>query len=70
MTLQGTPVLILKDDTSRTTGKDAVSSNIAAAKSAIDAYVISPSTGRFAVGVLDRSVNAPPTVLAALAVIS
>jgi len=32
MTLQGTPILILKDDTSRTTGKDAVSSNIAAAR--------------------------------------
>ncbi|MHA2174131.1 MAG: thermosome subunit alpha [Candidatus Hodarchaeales archaeon] len=32
MTLQGTPVLILKDDTSRTTGKDATQSNIAAAR--------------------------------------
>ncbi len=32
MTLQGTPVLILKEDTSRTTGKDALSSNIAAAR--------------------------------------
>jgi len=32
MTLQGTPILILKDDTTRTTGKDAVSSNIAAAR--------------------------------------
>ncbi|MHA2217031.1 MAG: thermosome subunit alpha [Candidatus Hodarchaeales archaeon] len=32
MTLQGTPVLILKDDAQRTTGKDAVSSNIAAAR--------------------------------------
>ncbi|MFX1284358.1 MAG: thermosome subunit alpha [Promethearchaeota archaeon] len=32
MTLQGTPVLILKEDTSRTTGKDATSSNIAAAR--------------------------------------
>jgi thermosome len=32
MSLQGTPVLILKDDTQRTTGKDAVSSNIAAAR--------------------------------------
>lgn len=32
MTLHGTPVLILKEDTSRTTGKDAVSSNIAAAR--------------------------------------
>ena len=32
MTFQGTPVLILKDDTQRTTGKDAVGSNIAAAR--------------------------------------
>ena len=32
MSLQGTPILILKDDTSRTTGKDATSSNIAAAR--------------------------------------
>ena len=32
MTLQGTPVLVLKEDTSRTTGKDATSSNIAAAR--------------------------------------
>jgi thermosome len=32
MTLQGTPILILKEDTTRTTGKDAVSSNIAAAR--------------------------------------
>ena len=32
MTLQGTPVLVLKEDTSRTTGKDAISSNIAAAR--------------------------------------
>jgi thermosome len=32
MTFQGTPVLILKEDTSRTTGKDATSSNIAAAR--------------------------------------
>ncbi|MHA2237034.1 MAG: thermosome subunit alpha [Candidatus Hodarchaeales archaeon] len=32
MTLQGTPVFILKDDTSRTTGKDATQSNIAAAR--------------------------------------
>ncbi|MFW9905858.1 MAG: thermosome subunit alpha [Candidatus Thorarchaeota archaeon] len=32
MTLQGTPVLILKEDTSRTTGRDATSSNIAAAR--------------------------------------
>jgi thermosome len=32
MTLQGTPVLILKEDTSRTTGRDAISSNIAAAR--------------------------------------
>ncbi|MHA2202576.1 MAG: thermosome subunit alpha [Candidatus Hodarchaeales archaeon] len=32
MSLQGTPVLILKEDTSRTTGRDAISSNIAAAR--------------------------------------
>jgi thermosome len=32
MTLQGTPILVLKEDTSRTTGKDAISSNIAAAR--------------------------------------
>lgn len=32
MSFQGTPVLILKEDTSRTTGKDAISSNIAAAR--------------------------------------
>ena len=32
MTLQGTPILILKDDTQRTTGKDAMTSNIAAAR--------------------------------------
>ena len=32
MSLQGTPVLILKDDTQRTTGKDAVGSNISAAR--------------------------------------
>lgn len=32
MSLQGTPVLILKEDTSRTTGRDATSSNIAAAR--------------------------------------
>lgn len=32
MSLQGTPVLILKEDTSRTTGKDATTSNIAAAR--------------------------------------
>ncbi|MFX0049741.1 MAG: thermosome subunit alpha [Candidatus Hermodarchaeota archaeon] len=32
MTLHGTPVLILKEDTSRTTGRDAISSNIAAAR--------------------------------------
>ncbi|MFX0122005.1 MAG: thermosome subunit alpha [Candidatus Hodarchaeota archaeon] len=32
MTFQGTPVLILKEDTSRTTGRDATSSNIAAAR--------------------------------------
>ena len=32
MSLQGTPVLILKDDAQRTTGKDAMSSNIAAAR--------------------------------------
>ena len=32
MTLQGTPILILKEDTQRTTGKDATSSNIAAAR--------------------------------------
>ena len=32
MTLQGTPILILKDDTQRTTGKDAMTSNISAAR--------------------------------------
>lgn len=32
MSLQGTPILILKEDTSRTTGKDAINSNIAAAR--------------------------------------
>jgi chaperonin GroEL (HSP60 family) len=32
MTLQGTPVLILKEDTARTTGRDAITSNIAAAR--------------------------------------
>jgi thermosome len=32
MSLQGTPVFILKEDTSRTTGKDATQSNIAAAR--------------------------------------
>ncbi|MFX0170758.1 MAG: thermosome subunit alpha [Candidatus Hodarchaeota archaeon] len=32
MTLQGTPVLILREDTSRTTGRDAISNNIAAAR--------------------------------------
>ena len=32
MALQGTPILILKEDTSRTTGKDALTSNIAAAR--------------------------------------
>ncbi len=32
MSLQGTPVLILKEDAQRTTGKDAMSSNIAAAR--------------------------------------
>ncbi|WP_455140527.1 thermosome subunit alpha [Candidatus Hodarchaeum mangrovi] len=32
MTLQGTPIFILKEDTQRTTGKDATSSNIAAAR--------------------------------------
>jgi len=32
MTLQGTPIFILKEDTQRTTGKDAASSNIAAAR--------------------------------------
>jgi thermosome len=32
MSFQGTPVLILREDTQRTTGKDALSSNIAAAR--------------------------------------
>lgn len=32
MTFQGTPVLILKDDAQRTTGKDAMTSNISAAR--------------------------------------
>ncbi|MHA1215366.1 MAG: thermosome subunit alpha [Candidatus Hodarchaeales archaeon] len=32
MSLQGTPVLILKEDTQRTTGKDATNTNIAAAR--------------------------------------
>ncbi|MFW9778918.1 MAG: thermosome subunit alpha [Candidatus Heimdallarchaeota archaeon] len=32
MSFQGTPVLILKEDTSRTTGRDALTSNIAAAR--------------------------------------
>ncbi len=32
MTFQGTPVLILKEDSQRTTGKDAMTSNIAAAR--------------------------------------
>lgn len=32
MTFQGTPILILKEDTSRTTGRDALTSNIAAAR--------------------------------------
>ncbi|MFX0200956.1 MAG: TCP-1/cpn60 chaperonin family protein, partial [Candidatus Hodarchaeota archaeon] len=32
MTLQGTPVFILKEDTARTTGRDALSSNITAAR--------------------------------------
>lgn len=32
MSLQGTPIFILKEDTQRTTGKDAITSNIAAAR--------------------------------------